>query len=123
VEKTISELPIQCDYCLQIYLRAEIKIHQLQNCPDRFVFSSIYIKRRRFIFRPTVCDYSLLGCNWNGPFHTLSLHLDVCEYPAKNGLELIDTIRAQKRAYDEEKKCLETVVDLLSLNQIGVSGK
>jgi hypothetical protein len=38
-------------------------------------------------------------------------------------LELIDTIRAQKRAYDEEKKCLETVVDLLSLNQIGVSGK
>jgi hypothetical protein len=38
-------------------------------------------------------------------------------------MELIDTIRAQKRAYDEEKKCLETVVDLLSLNQIGVSGK
>jgi hypothetical protein len=75
------------------------------------------------IFRPTLCDYSLLGCNWNGPFHTLSSHRDICEYPAKNGLELIDTIRAQKRAYDEEKKCLETVVDLLSLNQIGVSGK
>ncbi len=87
------------------------------------LFSHQFILRRRFIFRPTVCDYSLLGCNWNGPFHTLSLHLDVCEYPAKNGLELIDTIRAQKRAYDEEKKCLETVVDLLSLNQIGVSGK
>ncbi len=47
----------------------------------------------------------------------------MCEYPAKNGLELIDTIRAQKHVYDEEKKCLETVVDLLSLNQIGVSGK
>jgi hypothetical protein len=47
----------------------------------------------------------------------------ICEYPAKNGFDLIDTIRAQKRAYDEEKKCLETVVDLLSLNQIGVSGK
>ncbi len=65
----------------------------------------------------------MLGCNWNGPFHTLSSHLDICEYPAKNGIELIDTIRAQKRAYDEEKKCLETVVDLLSLNQIGVSGE
>jgi hypothetical protein len=65
----------------------------------------------------------LLGCNWNGPFNTLSSHLIICEYPDKNGFDLIDTIRAQKRAYDEEKKCLETVVDLLSLNQIGVSGK
>ncbi len=35
VEKTISELPIQCDYCLQIFLRSEIKIHQTQNCSDR----------------------------------------------------------------------------------------
>ncbi|CAF3942954.1 unnamed protein product [Rotaria sp. Silwood2] len=105
VEKTISELPIQCDYCLQIFLRSEIKTHQSQNCLDR----------------PTVCDYSLLGCNWNGPFHTLSSHLAVCQYPTKSGLELIDTIGSQKRAYEEEKKCLETVVDLLSLNQIGVS--
>jgi len=105
VEKTISELPIQCDYCLQIFLRSEIRTHQSQNCPQR----------------PTICDYSLLGCNWNGPFYTLLSHLNVCEYPAKTGLELIDTIRAQKRACDEEKKCLETVVDLLSLNQIGVS--
>ncbi|CAF0891772.1 unnamed protein product [Adineta ricciae] len=105
VEKTISELPIQCDYCLQTYLRSEIKAHRIQNCAER----------------PVVCDYSLLGCNWNGPFHTLSSHLTVCEYPSKTGLELIETIQAQKRAYDEEKKCLETVVDLLSLNQIGVS--
>jgi hypothetical protein len=90
------------------------------------LFFSGYIYYRQdilFISRPIVCDYSLLGCNWNGPFHTLSSHLSNCEYPSKNGLELIDTIRAQKRAYDEEKKCLETVVDLLSLNQIGVSGK
>lgn len=41
----------------------------------------------------------------------------------KTGLELVETIRGQKRQHDEEKKCLETVVDLLSLNQIGVSGK
>lgn len=37
VEKTISELPIQCDHCLQIFLRSEIKGHQSQTCPDRFV--------------------------------------------------------------------------------------
>jgi hypothetical protein len=41
----------------------------------------------------------------------------------KTGLQLIDTIRAQKKASDDEKKGLETVVDLLSLNQIGVSGR
>jgi hypothetical protein len=75
------------------------------------------------MFRPTVCNYSLLGCNWNGSFHNLPSHLTVCEYLTKTGSELIDTIQAQKRAYDEEKKCLETVVDLLSLNQIGVSGR
>ncbi|CAF4412218.1 unnamed protein product [Rotaria socialis] len=51
----------------------------------------------------------------------LSSHLTVCEYPNKTGLELIDTIQAQKCLYDDEKKSLETVVDLLSLNQIGVS--
>ncbi|CAF0946343.1 unnamed protein product [Rotaria sordida] len=105
VEKTISELPIQCDYCSKIFLRSEIKIHQSQHCPDR----------------PIICDYSLLGCNWNGSYHNLPSHLILCEYPNKTGLELINTIRAQKTKYDEEKKSLETVVDLLSLNQIGVS--
>jgi hypothetical protein len=35
VEKTISELPIQCHYCLQIFLRSEIKKHQSENCLDR----------------------------------------------------------------------------------------
>jgi hypothetical protein len=35
----------------------------------------------------------------------------------------INTIRVQKGLCEDEKKCLETVVDLLSLNQIGVSGK
>jgi hypothetical protein len=79
-------------------------------------------KRNPFISRPTVCDYALLGCYWNGSFRNLPSHLTVCEYPAKTGLELVETIRAQKRACDDEKKCLETVVDLLSLNQIGVSG-
>lgn len=99
-------------------------ISKLSGSVCTFCFSLDNKKKRiQFIFRPTVCDYSLLGCNWNGPYHSLSSHLDICEYPAKNGMELIDTIRAQKRAYDEEKKCLETVVDLLSLNQIGVSGK
>ena len=75
------------------------------------------------LFRPTNCDYSLLGCCWNGPYHNLSSHLIECEYPNKTGLQLIDTIRARKKLYDDEKKYLETVVDLLSLNQIGVSGK
>ncbi|CAF1279424.1 unnamed protein product [Rotaria magnacalcarata] len=105
VEKTISELPIQCDYCSKIFIRSEIKIHQSQNCPER----------------PTICDYSLLGCNWNGSYQNLPSHLLVCECPTKTGAQLINTIRAQKRTYDDEKKCLETVVDLLSLNQIGVS--
>ena len=75
------------------------------------------------LFSLTVCDYALLGCPWTGSFHNLSTHLAGCEYPSKTGLELICTIQAYKKACDEEKKCLETVVDLLSLNQIGVSGK
>jgi hypothetical protein len=75
------------------------------------------------LFRPIICDYSLLGCNWNGSYQNLSSHLNLCEYPNKIGLQLINTIREQKKTSDEDKKCLETVVDLLSLNQIGVSGK
>jgi len=107
VEKTISELPIQCDYCFETYLRSEINIHQTENCRDR----------------PSHCDYAILGCLWNGSVDSLRAHLDQCEYPLKSGVQLIDTIRAQKKSSDEEKKCLETVVDLLSLNQIGVSGR
>lgn len=83
----------------------------------------IFLDTKIFVFRPTICEYALLGCNWNGPHHDLPSHLFVCVYPTKTGLELIDTVRAQKRQCDDEKKCLETVVDLLSLNQIGVSGK
>lgn len=73
--------------------------------------------------RPTSCEYALLGCNWNGSYQNLTTHLNVCEYPNKTGLQLIQTIRTQKQISDDDKKCLETVVDLLSLNQIGVSGK
>lgn len=36
VEKTISELPIQCEYCFQVFLRSDIRIHQTQNCSDRY---------------------------------------------------------------------------------------
>ena len=73
--------------------------------------------------RPTVCDYSLLGCSWHGPFHSLSSHGVDCEDSTKNGLDLIDIIRTQKLAHEEEKRCLDAVIDLLSLNQIGVTGK
>lgn len=50
------------------------------------------------------------------------MHLNDCEYLSKTGSQLIETIHAQKILFDQEKKSLETVVDLLSLNQIGVSG-
>ncbi len=87
---------------------------------DFFLNYSIFLEE---IFRPTICEYALIGCNWNGSFQKLTSHLSVCEYPTKTGFELINTIRAQKKLFDEDKKSLETVVDLLSLNQIGVSGK
>ncbi|CAF0810447.1 unnamed protein product [Didymodactylos carnosus] len=105
VEKAISELPILCEYCLNTLLRYEIKIHQSQLCTDR----------------PTACDYNLIGCTWNGAYHNLESHLGVCQYPSKAGIELLDTLKEKKQIAEDEKKCLETVVDLLSLNQIGVS--
>jgi len=105
VENAISQLSISCEYCTQTFLRCEIKTHQTQLCPDR----------------PTACDYFLIGCPWHGSYHNLESHLGVCQYPSKPGVELLETLKQQKQKADDEKKCLETVVDLLSLNQIGVS--
>ncbi|CAF4673107.1 unnamed protein product, partial [Rotaria sp. Silwood1] len=105
VEKVILELPMVCAYCPHTCSGREIKYHESETCSKR----------------PTICEYSLLGCDWTGPFHCLASHMTTCEYPKKTGQQLLDTIRIRKQTYDAEKKCLEIALDLLSLNEIEVN--
>ncbi|CAF2041613.1 unnamed protein product [Rotaria magnacalcarata] len=102
VEKIISELPTTCAYCTHTCPRGEIKYHESETCPER----------------PTVCEYSLLGCDWVGPSHCLTSHVTTCEYPKKTGQQLLDTIRIRKQEYDAEKTYLETALDLLLTHEI-----
>ena len=102
VEKIILELEITCDYCSKTFLRHEIKRHQSQICSAR----------------PATCEYSLIGCDWTGPFHSLASHTVICEFPRRNGQQLLDTMRAKHQAYAAEKKSLETALSLLSMSEI-----
>lgn len=53
VEKAVSELPAQCQYCSNEYPCKSLEYHEVNECDER----------------PTDCKYSRIGCQWKGPIH------------------------------------------------------
>uniref|UniRef100_A0A336L8H2 CSON006595 protein n=1 Tax=Culicoides sonorensis TaxID=179676 RepID=A0A336L8H2_CULSO len=102
VEKAVSELPAQCQYCSNEYPCKSLEHHELNECDER----------------PTDCKYSRIGCQWRGPIHEVTEHEQVCAHPKKTGAEVMAALQDRDAKYREEKKLFLSLVDLLSYEKI-----
>lgn len=53
VEKAVSELPGECQFCGKEYPSKSLERHEKNECDER----------------PTNCKYQRIGCQWKGPVH------------------------------------------------------
>lgn len=107
VEKTLSELPANCLYCNIMYARNALESHQKEECLER----------------PTKCNYSQIGCNWEGPYHELDSHCEECIHPNKPGKEIIGFLKDKNSEYEEEQLALNQLVNFLSYEKVCFNGK
>lgn len=102
VEKAVSELPSECQFCSREFPSKSLQRHELHECEER----------------PTNCKYSCIGCPWNGPHHEVEEHQQICAHPRKSGAEVMAAIQAQHSQSMEEKKFYAQLIDLLSYEKI-----
>lgn len=53
VEKAVSELPNECQFCCEEFPSKSLERHEKCECDER----------------PTTCKYQRIGCQWKGPIH------------------------------------------------------
>ncbi|CAG9805082.1 unnamed protein product [Chironomus riparius] len=106
VEKAVSELPSECQFCNQEFPRSTLDHHERNECDER----------------PTECKYSLIGCQWNGPMHGAKEHEAQCAHPKKSGADVMGALLDREAHHEEEKKLFSCLVDLLSYEKITFNG-
>ncbi|XP_070500242.1 zinc finger TRAF-type-containing protein 1 homolog isoform X2 [Chironomus tepperi] len=102
VEKAVSELPSECQFCNQEFPRSTLDHHERNECDER----------------PTECKYFLIGCQWNGPMHEAIEHEAQCAHPKKSGADVMGALKDREAHHEEEKKLFSCLVDLLSYEKI-----
>lgn len=102
VEKAVSELPSECQYCNQEFPRISLEHHETNECEER----------------PTDCKYAVIGCQWKGPIHEVSQHETFCAHPKKSGADVMQSLVERDAINLEEKKRFNTLIDLLSYEKI-----
>lgn len=102
VEKAVSELPSECQFCNQEFPRSTLDHHERNECDER----------------PTECKYFLIGCQWNGPMHEAKEHEAQCAHPKKSGADVMGALKDREAHHEEEKKLFSCLVDLLSYEKI-----
>ncbi|CRL02418.1 CLUMA_CG015397, isoform A [Clunio marinus] len=107
VEKAVSELPSECQFCSQEFPRSSLDHHERNECEER----------------PTECKYSIIGCQWNGPTHEAKEHEASCAHPKKSGADVMAALEDREARYNEEKKLFSCLVDLLSYEKITFNDK
>ncbi len=109
-EKILSQLPIDCTYCKQVYLRCEIDNHERDECAER----------------PTLCIYSRIGCAWEGPYHELEHHIQNCykiTHPTKQSDDVIQNIQDKEVQFEVEKQTLLSVINVFSFEKVCFNGQ
>ena len=81
VEKTLSELPANCQFCDVMIPRNCLEQHQRNECLERSV----------------KCSYERIGCTWEGPYHELDDHNESCSHPNRPCKEIMEFLKVQPR--------------------------
>uniref|UniRef100_A0A182IXV8 TRAF-type domain-containing protein n=1 Tax=Anopheles atroparvus TaxID=41427 RepID=A0A182IXV8_ANOAO len=102
VEKAVSELPAECQYCGKEFPNKSIDYHESTECEDR----------------PTDCKFARIGCQWRGPIHEVPSHEANCAHPRKSGAEVMVALHAHDAKAAEDKKLFLSLIDLLSYEKI-----
>ncbi|XP_065216446.1 zinc finger TRAF-type-containing protein 1 homolog isoform X2 [Planococcus citri] len=102
VEKAVSELPSECQFCGKQYPRNTLGRHEQSLCSERI----------------TICQYSRIGCPWRGPFHELAEHEKACQFPCSTGVQVLEVLDALDKKAQEEKRLYDSIFDLLSFERI-----
>ncbi|XP_065213890.1 zinc finger TRAF-type-containing protein 1 homolog isoform X2 [Planococcus citri] len=102
VEKAVSELPSECQFCGKDYPRNLISRHEQSLCNERI----------------TICRYSRIGCPWRGPFHEHAEHEKVCQFPCTTGAQILEVLDVIDKKNQEEKCLYDSIFDLLSYEHI-----
>lgn len=142
VEKAVSELPSECQFCAKEFPRNTLHHHEQQLCAERLVVLSILMNSTKtlitqiqftflkievyiltFCFRPVKCGYSKIGCPWRGPSHEASEHEKVCPHPSATGKDVMSALDTMDQKFQEEKLLYDTIFDLMSFEKITFNGK
>ncbi|WAR13293.1 CYR1B-like protein, partial [Mya arenaria] len=102
VEKAVSELPSQCQFCCVQLPRNSLEYHERELCQER----------------PATCKYKRIGCPWKGPFHDMLGHEDSCTHPQNSGLEIMDALNKIDDARSAEHKLFKDIFSLLSFEKL-----
>ncbi|GLH13435.1 Cysteine and histidine-rich protein 1 homolog [Gryllus bimaculatus] len=102
VEKAVSELPSECQFCGKEFPRNTLERHEEVLCDERIAN----------------CKYSRIGCPWRGPFHEGGEHEKVCAHPHRSGAEVMDALQVIDLKSIEEKRLYDCVFELLSYEKI-----
>lgn len=102
VEKAVSELPSECQYCGNEFPNKSVDYHETNECEER----------------PTDCKFARIGCQWRGPIHEVPTHEANCAHPKKSGADVMVALQAHDARAAEEKKLFLTLIDLLSYEKI-----
>ncbi|KAJ6635224.1 Cysteine and histidine-rich protein 1 like [Pseudolycoriella hygida] len=102
VEKAVSELPSDCQFCGKEFPSKSLERHEQNECEER----------------PTTCKYVRIGCQWKGPLHEATEHEANCSHPKKSGAEVMIALQATDATQSEDKKLFNTLIELLSYEKI-----
>ncbi|XP_055305504.1 zinc finger TRAF-type-containing protein 1 homolog [Sitodiplosis mosellana] len=102
VEKAVSELPSECQFCGKEYPSKSLEHHEKTECEER----------------PTNCKYQRIGCQWKGPIHESTEHEANCLHPKKTGAEVMLALQENDVQMNEERKLFFTLIELLSYEKI-----
>jgi hypothetical protein len=109
-EKVLSQLPIDCTHCKEVFLRCDIDKHERYECTER----------------PVKCVYSRIGCSWEGPYHELDNHADQCykiTHPHKNNSEIMQCLKDREILLESDKSSLLSVINVYSFEKVCFNGK
>ncbi|XP_071559928.1 zinc finger TRAF-type-containing protein 1 homolog isoform X3 [Temnothorax nylanderi] len=106
VEKAVSELPAECQYCAKEFPRNSLEHHEEAMCEERI----------------SSCKYSRIGCPWRGPNHEIPEHEGHCAHPHRTGADVMEALREIDARTLEERRLYDNVFDLLSYEKITFNG-
>ncbi|CAH2042759.1 unnamed protein product, partial [Iphiclides podalirius] len=102
VEKTVSELPLECRFCTHVYPRHSLQHHEENICDERLMG----------------CKYACIGCRWRGPAHEAAEHESRCPHPANSAADLLALLAEKERDARQATAVYEQILDLLSYEKI-----